>query len=77
MESPPDALLSCPTRSDATEALISQTIARGACQSRQRGRYHKCWTCEHRNGASRPQVAPLYEFSASRAAHDERAREAV
>jgi hypothetical protein len=41
----------CPTRADGSDALIEQSITRLQCQKRQREHYHKCPTCEHRNGA--------------------------
>lgn len=41
----------CPTRVDGTASLIAHTITRARCQERQREHYHKCPTCEHRNGA--------------------------
>ncbi|MCZ6598101.1 MAG: hypothetical protein O7B99_10715 [Planctomycetota bacterium] len=41
----------CPTRPDGGEVLIAHTIDRETCQERQRGHYHKCFTCVHQNGA--------------------------
>ncbi len=40
----------CPTRADGTASLIAHSITRPLCQDRQRLHYHKCATCEHRNG---------------------------
>ena len=64
MESTPNPnTLSCPTRPDDVEALIAQTITGSMCQSRQRGLYHKCWSCAHRNGAEHRRPAPVLAMS--------------
>ncbi|MFT7676793.1 MAG: hypothetical protein ACI8QC_000769 [Planctomycetota bacterium] len=39
----------CPTRSDGTEILFAHKVTQAKCQDRQRGQYHKCYTCEHNN----------------------------
>ena len=53
----------CPTRPDGGEVLIAHTIDRETCQERQRGHYHKCFTCVHQNGAE-PAPAPVAEVPA-------------
>lgn len=40
---------SCPTRADGTEVLIAHRITEQTCQERQRGMYHKCYSCVFRN----------------------------
>ena len=66
MESSPNSSMrECPTRRDGAEVLIAQKLTTEMCQSRQRGYYHKCWSCAHRNGAvERP--APVLEMVAKR-----------
>lgn len=60
----------CPTRIDAAPALFSHRLTAEQCQSRQRGQYHKCFTCVFSNavqaarslgvrGRSRPELAPV------------------
>ena len=44
----------CPTREDDAEVLIAHTIDAPTCQKRQRGLYHKCFACVHRNAAPVP-----------------------
>ena len=39
----------CPTRIDGSPGLVTHKITRGVCQDRQRGRYHKCFTCSYNN----------------------------
>ena len=39
----------CPTRSDGAEILFTHKVTQAKCQDRQRGQYHKCYTCEHNN----------------------------
>lgn len=39
----------CPTRIDGAAALFSHRVSVEQCQDRQRGRYHKCFTCAHNN----------------------------
>lgn len=43
-------LRNCPTRADGAPVRIAQRIQASQCQERQRGLYHKCFTCEHANG---------------------------
>jgi hypothetical protein len=57
MSNASDARRSCPTRADGTEVLIAHTIPIATCQDRQRGMYHKCFSCAyHGAGAA---LAPL------------------
>ncbi len=65
MTRPPEALRQCPTLPDESAVLIAQTITRVMCQDRQRGLYHKCWSCALRNGSA-PAVArkPLAKLPA-------------
>ena len=39
----------CPTRIDAQAALFAHRVTTPQCQDRQRGRYHKCFTCAYNN----------------------------
>jgi len=39
----------CPTRVDDRPVLFAHKLSAGQCQDRQRGRYHKCYTCVHNN----------------------------
>lgn len=39
----------CPTRSDGAEILFAHKVTQAKCQDRQRGQYHKCYTCEYNN----------------------------
>lgn len=42
-------LRNCPTRIDGADALFAHKVTQGACQDRQRNRYHKCYTCAFNN----------------------------
>lgn len=59
LESLREGLRHCPTRPDGEVGLISQRITLPLCQERQRGLYHKCWTCAHLNPRATPERAPL------------------
>lgn len=37
----------CPTRIDGETALFAHKVTLDKCNERQRGRYHKCYTCVH------------------------------
>jgi hypothetical protein len=39
----------CPTRIDAAPVLFAHKVSDGQCQDRQRGHYHKCFTCAWNN----------------------------
>ena len=43
------ALQICPTRIDNHPVLFAHRVSPGQCQDRQRGHYHKCFTCVHNN----------------------------
>ena len=46
MESRDEQLLRvCPTRIDHAPVLFAHKVVAGVCQDRQRGHYHKCFTC--------------------------------
>jgi hypothetical protein len=49
MASPDFGLQMCPTRIDGHSVLFAHKVTPGQCQDRQRGHYHKCWTCAHNN----------------------------
>lgn len=40
----------CPTRAEGPTPLFQHTLTVSQCQSKQRGLYHKCFTCVHANG---------------------------
>ena len=44
-----DELRQCPTRIDGSGVLFAHRVSKGQCQDRQRGRYHKCFTCAYNN----------------------------
>jgi hypothetical protein len=58
------ALQLCPTRIDRQPVLFAHKVTRAQCQDRQRGRYHKCFTCAFNNayvakhGEPSPEEAP-------------------
>ena len=39
----------CPTRTDGRAVLFAHKVNQAQCQSRQRGQYHKCFTCAYAN----------------------------
>ena len=39
----------CPTRAEGSTPLFQHTLTVSQCQSKQRGLYHKCFTCVHAN----------------------------
>lgn len=43
------SLQMCPTRIDGAPVLFAHKVTAGQCQDRQRGSYHKCFTCAHNN----------------------------
>ena len=57
-----EGLQLCPTRIDGAAVLFAHKVDAGQCQDRQRGHYHKCFTCAHnnayvaRNGRPKPQA---------------------
>lgn len=46
---PSSALQICPTRIDGAAVLFAHKVSAAQCQDRQRGHYHKCFTCAHNN----------------------------
>jgi hypothetical protein len=42
-------LRQCPTRIDGMGVLFAHKVNQGQCQDRQRGQYHKCFTCAYNN----------------------------
>lgn len=51
MTEPPSnpGLQLCPTRVDGAPVLFAHKVTAGQCQDRQRGHYHKCFTCAFNN----------------------------
>lgn len=47
MEIQQDHTRVCPTRIDGETALFAHKVSHDKCNERQRGRYHKCYTCVH------------------------------
>jgi hypothetical protein len=39
----------CPTRTDGRVALFTHRVTESECQSRQRGMFHRCFTCAYNN----------------------------
>lgn len=39
----------CPTRIDSRPVLVVHKVTVSQCQDRQRGQYHKCFTCAYNN----------------------------
>ena len=39
----------CPTRRDGRVALFTHRVSEPECQSRQRGMFHRCFTCAFNN----------------------------
>jgi hypothetical protein len=39
----------CPTRLDGASPLFQHRLTVNQCQSKQRGMYHKCFSCAHSN----------------------------
>ena len=51
----------CPTRIDHAPVLFAHKVVAGMCQDRQRGHYHKCFTCAWNNAWVRAHGEPLPE----------------
>lgn len=49
MPEPTSGLQLCPTRVDGAPVLFAHKVSQSQCQDRQRGQYHKCFTCVHNN----------------------------
>ncbi len=43
------SLQMCPSRIDGAPVLFAHKVTQGQCQDRQRGSYHKCFTCAFNN----------------------------
>lgn len=59
-ESPADPR-QCPTRQDGRQALFTHRVTEAECQSRQRGFFHRCFTCAYNNSwvaRNGPPVSP-------------------
>ncbi len=54
----------CPTRVDGAPVLFAHKVIQGQCQDRQRGSYHKCFTCAFNNAyvAKYGKPAPVAAF---------------
>jgi hypothetical protein len=53
MANPDFDLQMCPTRLDGHRVLFAHKVTPAQCQDRQRGHYHKCWTCVHNNAIAK------------------------
>lgn len=49
MDETRNGLQVCPTRIDGSPVLFAHRVSAGQCQDRQRGHYHKCFTCAYNN----------------------------
>ena len=49
MANPQNGLQSCPTRIDGAPVLFAHKVNQAQCQDRQRGQYHKCFSCAYNN----------------------------
>ena len=65
MASPDFGLQMCPTRIDGHTVLFAHKVTPGQCQDRQRGHYHKCWTCAHNNALVKVAASPLLQKPAA------------
>jgi len=48
----------CPTRIDGVQALLAHKVTHAQCQERQRGSYHKCFTCTFNNAYATQRARP-------------------
>jgi hypothetical protein len=48
----------CPTRIDHAPVLFAHKVIANQCQDRQRGHYHKCFTCAWNNAWARSHGPP-------------------
>jgi hypothetical protein len=67
MASPDFDLQMCPTRLDGHRVLFAHKVTPAQCQDRQRGHYHKCWTCAHNNALVKTNIQPARLPLAARA----------
>ena len=49
----------CPTRVDGAPVLFAHKVTQGQCQDRQRGQYHKCFTCIYNNARAAQEKLPV------------------
>jgi hypothetical protein len=49
----------CPTRVDGAPVLFAHKVTQGQCQDRQRGQYHKCFTCIYNNARAARNGEPV------------------
>lgn len=59
MPEPTSGLQLCPTRIDGAPVLFAHKVTQGQCQDRQRGHYHKCFTCAYNNAFVAKNGKPL------------------
>lgn len=78
MLEPTSGLQLCPTRIDGAPMLFAHKVTQGQCQDRQRGHYHKCFTCAYNNAfvAKHGQPAPVVLSSAKGSRGESRSRTA-
>lgn len=67
-------LRQCPTRIDGTGVLFAHKVSQGQCQDRQRGQYHKCFTCAYNNAYVAVNGLPTPLAVAASAAEDKTVR---
>jgi len=60
-----NGLRQCPTRIDGTGVLFAHKVSQGQCQDRQRGQYHKCFTCAYNNAYVAVNGMPVAETLAT------------
>lgn len=66
-------LQSCPTRIDGAAALFAHKVTQAQCQERQRGQYHKCFTCVFNNSYVAKHGPPAVPTSATKSPNGVRA----
>ena len=64
MAEPSPSLHLCPTRIDGAPVLFAHKVTQGQCQDRQRGQYHKCFTCVYNNAYVRVHGSPVGKHGA-------------
>jgi hypothetical protein len=57
----------CPTRIDRSPVLFAHKVVANQCQDRQRGHYHKCFTCAWNNAWTERHGPPRAEMVERRA----------
>lgn len=57
-EGPADDKRLCPTRTSGASSLIAQLITPDVCLERQRGSYHKCFTCQYQGLSAVASLSP-------------------